>query len=421
MLSKLKDETDTPFSHALSDEETSWISALLPLGAVFGPFVYGFLADKIGRKLTLLICGVPFLVSYLALAFGTVPWIYYAARFITGLSVGGVFTVIPMYIGEIAEDSNRGALGSSMNCFICTGLLFSYAVGPYVSILVFNLVLAVFPAVYLVLFFFLGPESPHYYVLKEKSAEAKDALHKIRSGGNKAIEEELNEMQEKIKEEGHGTFPDIFRSKGLTKAFLISVGLVSFQQFSGVNAILFYAQTIFKEAGTTLDPEICSIIIGCTQFATSFLTPLVIEKLGRKILLLISAVGMTISEVPLGVYCYLKDDDKDVSSISFLPILCLIAYIITYNMAFSSIPWAMMGELFPANVKSVASSSTAAICWFLGFFITKYFESVSKSIGMGQCFWIFGGCCAVSVPFCLFYVIETKGKSLREIQNDLNS
>ncbi|XP_018576204.1 facilitated trehalose transporter Tret1-like [Anoplophora glabripennis] len=421
ILSKLKNETDTPFSSPLSEDEASWVSSLLPLGAVFGPFVYGFLADWIGRKLSLMICGVPFLLSYLALAFGKAPWIYYAARFLIGTSVGGVFTVIPMYVGEIAQDSNRGALGSSMNCFLCTGLLFSYAVGPYVSILVFNLILAVFPVIFLVLFFLLAPESPHFYAIKERNADAKTALHKIRSGGNEVIEEELNEMHAKIKEDGHANFFDIFRSKGLTKAFFISVGLIAFQQFSGINVVLFFAQILFEQAGTTLEPEICSIIIGCTQFITSFVTPLVVDRLGRKILLLISAVGMAISEFPLGLYSYLKDDNKDVSSISFLPILCLIGYIITYNSAFGPLPWAMMGELFPANVKSSASAVTSAFCWFLGFLITKYFQSISDSIGMGPSFWIFASCCVVAIPFSFLYVIETKGKSLKEIQTILSS
>ncbi|KAJ8920255.1 hypothetical protein NQ315_011916 [Exocentrus adspersus] len=421
ILSQLQDKDKTPFSSVLTDDETSWISSLLPLGAVFGPFVYGYLADKIGRKFTLLICGTPFLVAFLLLAFGKALWMYYIARFISGMSVGGVFTVMPMYVGEIAEDSNRGALGSTMNVFICSGLLFTYSVGPYVSMVALNLTLALFPAAYLVLFFLLGPESPHYYVSKHRNEEAKAALQKIRGGGEEAVDKELSQIQEKIKEEGRGTFFDIFKSKGLTKAFIISLGLVGFQQFSGINAVLFYASTIFEDAGTSLDSNICSIIIGLTQFLTSFVTPLIVERLGRKVLLLFSAVGMMVSEVPLGVYCFLNDKGNDVSAISFLPILCLITYIITYNTAYGPLPWAIMGELFPANVKSIASSVTAAFCWFLAFLITKYFKAVSDAIQIGPSFWIFAGFCAAAIPFSFFYVIETKGKSLKEIQDILNS
>ncbi|KAJ8931867.1 hypothetical protein NQ314_015133 [Rhamnusium bicolor] len=332
VISKLQDLETTPFEIPATSDEMSWISSLLPLGAVFGPFIFGYLADRIGRKYTLLICGVPFLVCYFLLAFGKVLGIYYAARFISGLAVGGVFTVIPMYIGEIADNSNRGALGSTMNCFLCLGLLFSYALGPYVSIVAFNIV-------------------PHYYVSNEKHDLAKSALQKIRGNETDSIEKELADIQAKLKEEGHGTFFDIFKSKGLIKAFIISVCLVAFQQLSGINAVLFYAQNIFQQAGTSLKPAVCSIIIGGVQFGTSFITPLVCERLGRKILLLMSATGMLIAEVPLA----------------------------------------------------------------------KYFDAISKSIGMGPSFWIFAAFCVAAIPFCLFYVLETKGRSLQEIQNALNA
>ncbi|KAJ8931868.1 hypothetical protein NQ314_015134 [Rhamnusium bicolor] len=420
ILPKLEDPEKTPFDEALSTEQTSWISALLPLGAVLGPFIFGYLADRIGRKNTLLVCGVPFLISYLLLAFGKLVGLYYAARFISGLSLGGVFTVVPMYIGEIAENSNRGALVSMMNVFLCFGLLFSYSIGPYVSILLYNLILAIFPGIYLVLFFFLAPESPHYYVSKHEHDLAKSALQRIRGSDSQSLEKELIDIQTKIKEEGYATFFDIFKSKGLIKAFIISTCLVAFQQLSGINVVLFYAQTIFEEAGTSLAPEACSIIIGGVQFGTSFISPLLADRLGRKILLYFSAIGMVVSEVPLGLYSYLNDHGTDVSSISFLPILCLIAYIITYNSGFGPLPWAIMGELFPSNVKSFASSSTAAVCWFFGFLITKYFKSISDSIGMGPSFWIFSGFCLAAIPFCIFYVFETKGKSFQEIQDALN-
>ncbi|KAJ8932854.1 hypothetical protein NQ318_017799 [Aromia moschata] len=421
VLPKLEDTEQTPFSEALSSEETSWISALLPLGAIFGTIVFGYLADKIGRKHTLMSCAIPYIVSYLMLAFSNVSILYYVARSITGCAVGGVFTVISMYIGEIATDSNRGALGSILNCFVTGGQLFSYVVGPYVSIVLFNLILTVFPVLFLAIFFILGTESPHYYVRKHQHDLARTALHKLRGYQDDIVDKELLDIQQKIKEEGHGTFLDIFKSRGLTRAFIISVGLLGFQQFTGITAVLFYAQSIFKEAGASLEPEICSIIIGVVQFAASFVTPLVVERSGRKFLLLLSAAGMMISEAILGIYGYLKDHDHDVSSISFLPILCIILYIVMYNIGFGPIPWTITAELFPSNVKSAATSASAAICCFLAFLIAKYFKNISDTIGMGSSFWVFSACCAISIPFCLLYVIETKGKSLQEIQKILNS
>lgn len=419
-LDKLGKWNETTLEEPATDDEKAWISSFFPLGAIFGPFLFGYLADKIGRKITLLVTGIPFVLFYFLLAFANALWMLYISRCILGIALGGVFTVIPMYVGEIADDSNRGALGSAMNVFLCLGLLFSYSLGPYVSIVEFNLVLAVFPLIFLAVFFFAGLESPQYYVSKHEIGKAKEVLLKLRGGGSN-VEEELATMQKKMEEDGKGSLYDIFQSKGLIKAMIISIGLVFFQQFSGINAVLFYAQKIFEQAGSSLAPEVCSIIIGAVQFGTSFVTPLLADRLGRKILLTASAAGMLISEVPLGVYCYLKAHDHDVSSISFLPVVCLIAYIITYNCGYGPLPWAIMGELFPNNVKSIASSVTAGFCWFCGFLIAFFFKSLSNTIGMGPSFWLFSSFCALAIPFSLFFVLETKGKSLDEIQDVLNS
>lgn len=357
---------------------------------------------------------------FLVMAFSEILGLFYLSRFVTGLCVGGLFTVMPNYISEIADKDNRGALSSMLNVYLTFGMLFSYAVGPYVSITIFNVILAVFPALFLVIFCFIGPETPQYYTRKNRFEEAKITLQKLR-GPTMKVEDDIATIRKQMDEEGKGRFLNIFKSKGLLKAFVISVGLVAFQQFTGVCAVLFYAQDIFANAGSKLDPAVCSIIIGAVMFITSFLTPLLVDRLGRKILLLSSAVGMVLTEAALGIYCLLKDKHYDVSAVALLPVISLMAYIITYNFGFGPLPWTVMGELFPANIKASASSTTAGICWFLSFLVTKFFESVSKEIGMGSSFLIFAACCLCAALFTQFFVIETKGKTLEEIQSKLHS
>ncbi|KAG5875448.1 hypothetical protein JTB14_006269 [Gonioctena quinquepunctata] len=351
ILDKLKNDTDIN----MSEEQGTWVTSLFHLGAVFGPLPFGFLADLIGRKFTLLSLGIPFTVCYLLMAFVKLIPIFYIARFMIGVMVGGVYTVIPMYLSEIGDHSNRGVLSSMMGVFICSGMLFSYAVGPYVSILVFNLTLAVFPAVFTVAFLFIASETPQFLIKKGKPEEARRALQKFRGPGTN-IEEELSAMEESISGESGGSFADIFKSKGNSKAFLIGVGLVGFQQISGINAVLAYAQNIFENAGTSLDPAICSIIVGVVQWFSSLTTPLFIERLGRKAILLISAAGIVAAEVPLGVYSYLQDHDVDVSSFSIVPIICLVVYIFVYTSGMGPLPWTVSSELFAHNIKSKASA-----------------------------------------------------------------
>lgn len=420
VMPHLKDPRDTPFSHALTSDEASWISSLLPVGAIFGPFVYGYLADAIGRKLTLLVCGVPFLLGFITFALMKMPWAYYVARFIIGMSVGGVFTVMPMYIGEVSEASNRGMLGASMNCFMCFGFFFSHAVGSYLDVFTFDLILAAFPVAFLLLFAVIADESPHYYVIRQRDDKAKVALRRIRQGEEEEIDRELLEMQEKAKEAATTRYIDIFRTKGFLKAFSICVGLLAFQQFSGINAVLFYVEDIFHLANPSIHPKICSITVGTTQFLTSFSTPLFVDRVGRKLLLVISSAGIIISDVPLGIYCYLDKLGYEVGHAGYIPVMCLIGYIIAFNIGLAILPWSIMGELFPDSVKFKASSAATAITWFVGFLIASSFQPVSNKIGIGITFFIFAGFCVLSIPFTILFVIETRGKSLQEIQEILN-
>ncbi|KAJ8971257.1 hypothetical protein NQ314_000798 [Rhamnusium bicolor] len=415
-LPKLIDPATTRFHRKISPDETSWISSILTLGAAIGPFIFGYLAEKIGRKATLLYLGVPFLVCYPFLAFSKTTEAFFVARFIMGLAVGGTFLVMPMYIGEIADKHNRGALGSSMSCFVCFGIFFSCSLGPYISVTAFNLILAAFPLVYLALFFPIAPESPYFYISGGETDLAKGVLEKMYASPD-IVEKELIDIQTTIAEEAKATFKEIIGSKGLTKALTISVGLLVFQQFSGINAVLFYSQQIFQQTGTTLPAEICTIIIVGVQFLSSFLTPLIVERFGKKKILIFSAVGMAASEVPLGVFCYLKNHGVDVTPVTFLPILTLTTFIISFNSGFGPLPWALLCELFPSNVKSIASASVSSIIWVLAFFITKYFEAMVVMFGVGQLFLFFAFCCMLSIMFVIFCVIETKGKTLNEIQD----
>lgn len=379
------------------------------------------MADKLGRKLTLLILAAPFVVSFFMLAFAETIELFYASRFIAGAALGGVFTVIPMFIGEISEVSNRGMFLTSFTLFITAGILISYVIGPYMSITYFNIVCAVFPVVFIILFLLFVPESPFYLVAADKHEAAEQSLQKLRNKPKKSLQDELEVIKDEITNSAKGSFTDLFRSRGLIKALVISLALVSFQQFSGINIVLFYAQSIFEATGSDIPAAVCSIIVGAVQFLASFVTPMVVESLGRKILLFASAVGMLISEVPLGVYFYLKDNDNDVSAISWLPILSLIVYIITYSFGFGPLPWTVMGELFPSNVKSTASSLTASICWLLGFILTKFFTAVSEDITMAGSFWLFAGFCLLAGIFVFTFVPETKGKTFQEIQTILNA
>lgn len=202
---------------------------------------------------------------------------------------------------------------------------------------------------------------------------------------------------------------------------IISVGLLSFQQLSGINVVLFYSQSIFEKAGSSMDPAVATILVGIVQVLASCATPLVADRLGRKIILLFSAAGMAVGLGLLGLFFYLDHEKSPLAaSLSWLPIVSLIGFVIVYCVGFGPLPWAVFGEMFPSNVKSVASSMVTSICWILGFAVTKWFSTIEIAIGSYGAFWLFGVCCVAAFLFTLILVMETKGLSLQQIQDKLN-
>ncbi|XP_025830280.1 facilitated trehalose transporter Tret1-like isoform X2 [Agrilus planipennis] len=413
---------DNPFGKVVTPSEQSLISSLLPLGASLGPIIAGLLTDRIGRKKTLLIfSGIPLAGASITLIFAKSILVYYIARFIAGVGVANTFVVIPIYLSEISEVSIRGMVASSFGFFCAVGQLFSYSVGPYVSIVTFNTICAVIPILFVLTFLFC-PESPHYSISKKDMNTAQVSLSKLRNMSTEDVDRELKLIKENVENalKNEGIILDIFTNKGYRKAFLICLGLFTFQQFSGILAILFNASDIFAASGSSLDSSISAIVIGAVQVFACLITPIFVDRLGRKMLLQLSVIGMVISEIPLGLYYFLKDHDYNVESISWLPVTCLIVFILTYAWGLGSVSWILVGEVFPTNIKAAASTMVTSYCWFLAFVVSTLFLSLINLMGMGGALLFFASCCCVAIVFTFCFVFETAGKTIQQIQEMLN-
>ncbi|XP_050460599.1 facilitated trehalose transporter Tret1-2 homolog [Cataglyphis hispanica] len=423
VLPKLE-EDGGPLGSPISKDENSWIGSLVALGTIPGSFVAGYLGERWGRKRTALFAVVPFSIGWALVASAGHVAQLYVARLIFGIALGIPFTILPMYCGEIAETSIRGALGSFLQLFITIGLLYSYAIGPFVSYTVFWILCAILPVLFFVCFVIM-PESPYYLLSKGRRDEAIMALAKLRSKSEAAVQKEADEMQMAIDEafKDKVSISDLFKVKANLKALIYTCALASFQQFTGVNVVLFYMQNIFIAAESSVPTEQAPIIIGVVQVLASAVTPLIVDRSGRRMLLVFSGIGETISLIALGLYFYLKDvqhADDVVAQISWLPVVSLVIYISTYSVGWGPLPWAVMGEMFASNVKAKASGITVSICWFLAFLITKFSSNMERAFGNYALFWMFGAFCIASILFTVFLLPETKGKSLQQIQDELN-
>ncbi|KAG8226601.1 hypothetical protein J437_LFUL007293 [Ladona fulva] len=405
----------------VSSTDKSWIGSLMGLGAAAVAFPIGFCMDKIGRKATMIVMAAPFIVGWALIIWATNVDMLLAGRFFTGLSGGAFAVVAPVYIGETAQKDIRGTLGTYFQLMICLGILFSYAVGAYVPIFWFSIACGIIPIVFAAGIAFI-PESPAYYLSKGRVDDARKALTWLR-GNDYDCEPELLEMQNTAETaanmKSQVRLHTAFSSRASIRALVISLGLMFFQQLSGINAVIFYSEPIFKEAGSGIDPSISSIIVGVVQFVATFVSTLVVDRLGRRVLLILSDSLMALCTVVLGVFFYLKNHGSDIDSLGWLPLTSVCIFIIVFSLGYGPVPWFMVGELFPAQIKHIASPIASFTNWILAFIVTRFFQDIVDAWKEETAFWIFSVLSAIGTAFVFFVVIETKGKSLEEIQSEL--
>ncbi|XP_044742668.1 facilitated trehalose transporter Tret1-like [Chrysoperla carnea] len=425
-LQKLKGdnwEETSPLSHPVTVEQESWIGSLVQVGAIFGPILSFILVDKIGRKKTLIATAIPYILSWILLATTKSVIQIYCARIIAGLSVGAVFATLPAYIGEISDKEIRGAMGSFLQLFLTLGFMVSFTVGPYVSFINFAIISTVVPVLFLIIFPFM-PESPYYFLKHNDEKKAGESLIKLRGKPDSDIQTELFEMKAYVEasKQRKGQFTDLIKEKAIRKSMIIAIGLLAFQQLCGMNAVLAYTEDIFKAANGDLPSEINTIIIGAVQVVSSCFVPLIVDRLGRKLLLQISGVAMAIGLLFLGLFFLFMDRlNMDVSAVQFLPITSLVFYVIAFCFGFGSVPWVIVSEIFPSHIKSLASTVLASICWIIGFLVIKFFPLLLDTMGKDYGFWLFGVLSFMGAIFTTILLPETKGKSLQEIQELLEN
>lgn len=408
VIPKLKRNIENPLGVAITTLEESWITGLLSLGCIFSPFLGGFFANRFGRKPTLLLATCPILLGFIIKAFASNVPTFYAARFLMGIGAGSIYSVAPMYLGEIAEDHNRGAVSGTMVVFVTSGFLFAFAIGPFTSIQNFSLICCVPVILFLVIFSLWNPESPMFLALSNSTAKLENSLRKLRNKSKKEIELEATQILEAIGKNNQKSTK--FNKKSVRKGLVLCLLTIFVQQFSGINSVLSYLQPIFELSAVSLSPEISPIIIGVVQVIMTSVSSCLVDRLGRKLLLVLSAIGASLALSFLGIYYYFS-----LTSLEWMPILCLVVYIVSFNIGLAPIPWTLMTELFPPDIKSITSTISGTSCFIFCFLTVVLFPILISTIGTAISFWMFafvgfGGGISMWI-----YLPETKGKNLQEI------
>lgn len=404
---------DAPVKIADSDEV--WLETIYMLGGLAGLPITIYLVDKIGRKRSILVASTTSLIAWVLIGVANHVAYYYVARFMTGVAGDMAFVATPMYIAEVAEQKVRGFLAGLIYIMMLTGLLVVYSVVPFVKIWQSSIVGASFLVFQLLTFTFL-PESPYYYLIKQKKEKAEASLKHFRSNCN--IERELRSIALAVErqEQERGKPQDLIMVDSNRKGLIIMSVLNAAQHFSSISVILMNLHSILNEAGSIyIESTYAAIIFAVVMLVAAVIAVAVVDKAGRKILLTTSSLLTGISLAVLATYFAIKNAGVDTSTFSWIPIASIMVYAAVFKYGLGVVPIILLGELFPTSVK--AMGMTLSDTMYVSFAaLSLYLYQELAVFGLEIPFFVFSASCIFTAIFCVWYVPETKGKTLEEIQ-----
>ncbi|XP_078148292.1 sugar transporter ERD6-like 7 [Carex rostrata] len=401
----------------LSLGEFSVFGSIVTIGALVGAVASGRITDFIGRKGAMSSSAVVCIIGWLAIYFAKGPISLDIGRVCTGYGVGVFSYVVPVFIAEIAPKTLRGMLTTLNQLFIVLGVSMTYIIGTIITWRMLVLT-GLIPCIILLVGLTFIPESPRWLAKVGRQNEFESSLRKLRGKGAD-ISEEATEIMEYITTNENvpkARIQDAFQRQYI-RPVTVGVGLMFFQQFGGVNGILFYASEIFKSAGFA-SGNLGTILIACFQVPVTLLAAVLMDRSGRRPLLMISASGLFFGSFITAISFYLKSHGIYPEFSPGLALTGILVYIGTFSIGMGGIPWVIMSEIFPIHIKGIGGSLVTIMSWF-GSWVVSYFFNFLMSWSSHGTFFIFSAVCALGLVFIFKVVPETKGSTLEEIQESM--
>lgn len=405
----------------LSDADLEWVTTTVLIGAIAGAVVSGKLTDYIGRKRMIIVNAVIFLVGALGCAYApTVQWLI-AMRIVIGVAIGITSFVVPMYIAEVSPMRHRGKLVTLNQLMITIGILVSY-ISDYLLSNDQNpeswrwmFGVGFIPALILLVGMFFLPESPRWLISKNKWLEGEKVLRSIEDPElvNQTLADLKNEVEESA---NHSIHAREMLKPWLRPALIITIGIFFFQQFSGVNTIIYYSPIIFQMAGITGNSAsiIPAIVIGGVNVLACFLSVLLLDKVGRRKLYTIGIWGMIPSLILLGL-CFHFEAYLG-ASLPYFAVFSIMSYIIFIAISLAPLGWLLIAEIFPLPVRGIGMSIGSLAHWGFNAVIAFTFLKLINSIGPAGTFWLYAAVCLGGAIWGYYYIPETRDKSLEAIE-----
>ncbi|KAF2303921.1 hypothetical protein GH714_024554 [Hevea brasiliensis] len=419
----------------ISSTEVEILVGCLNICSLIGSFASGRTSDYIGRRYTIVLAAVTFLVGALLMGLAPSFILLMAGRVVAGIGVGYSLMIAPVYTAELSPAMTRGFLSSLPEVFINIGILLGYVSNYALSSLPEDinwrlmLGLAALPAIIVALGVLVMPESPHWLVMKGKFSDAKHVLIKT-SDSKEEAELRLAEMIKAAKDStqgaalsnwrGQGAWKELFcrPSRPIRRILIAAIGVNFFMQASGNDAVVYYSPEVFKDAGIQSRQQLVgvTVIMGLTKTSFVLVSALFLDLFGRRPLLLLGSTGMAVSLAALGMGSkYLEQSDsKPVWAIA-LCIVAVCADVSFFSIGLGPVTWVYSSEIFPMRLRAQGSSLAISVNRLVSGIVAMTFLSTSKLISFGGMFFALAGIMAVGTVFIYLFLPETKGKTLEEI------
>ena len=397
---------------------TSWVT----LGAMFGSLAGGYVADHFGRRRALLAAAGLFVVGALVEAFAPDVPVLVFGRLVAGFGVGVAAVAAPLYAAELAPAAQRGRFVSSYQLAITIGIFVAYLVdqalaGPEGWRAMLGV--SAGPGVLLALAVLTAVESPRWFAKSGRPDDARRAL--VALGAEDDADERLAAIEASLRAEHEvPSWRDVFAPRWRAP-LKIGLGLAVLQQVTGINAIIYYSDSIFAAAGYTTpaaQTEATTWAIGAVNVVSTFIAIAFIDRLGRRPLLIAGLIGMGLSLAAVG-FAFQQSAAAGAaqgSTLGAITLVALVVFIISFAFSLGPVTWTVINEIYPGEVRGRAVAVATAVNWGAAFLVSGFFLSVVKAIGQGYTFWLFAAFCAIGLVWVIVGVPETRGRSLEEIE-----
>ena len=403
----------TPFLEGLV------VSSLL-LGAAVGAGSAGPLSDRLGRRNLIITAAVTFTIGAIGAALAPNVGVLVLFRVVLGLAVGAAALIVPLYLSEIAPTEIRGAISSLNQLMIVTGILVAYVVNALLAdagAWRWMLGLAFLPSVVLLVGMYFMPETPRWLVSRGRDDDARDVLRRNRD--EEAVEQEIRDIKEVEREEEGGL--QELRASWVRPALIVAIGLAVFQQIIGINTIIYYAPTTLTNVGYGNAAAIyANLVIGALNVLMTLVAIRLIDRVGRKPLLLAGLVGMVASLTVLGLSTMLlSQPSSPTDAVAIITLACLAGFIVSFAATWGPTVWVMLPEVLPLRIRGTAMGVAIFLHWIANFAVAQTFPQLSASVGPGLTFLGYAVIGVLAFIFVQALVTETKGRSLEQIESDL--